>query len=69
MGGRAEEAFSVADADEDRVWTGFLDQDRFDSFRIATYLKVGKLDDAQRIAEDMLAHLAEPDGKRAAVIR
>ena len=67
--GRAEEAFSVADADEDRVWTGFLDQDRFDSFRIATYLKVGKLDDAQRIAEDMLARLAEPDGKRAAVIR
>jgi hypothetical protein len=67
--GRAEEAFSVSDADEDRVWTGFLDQDRFDSFRIATYLKVGKLDDAQQIAENMLAHLSEPDGKRAAVVR
>ncbi len=29
--GGAGEAFNVADADEDRVWTPFLDQDRFDS--------------------------------------
>src|SRR3984893_12607875 len=43
---RAEEAFSIADPDEDRPWTWFLDRDRFDTFRVATYLKGGKFDEA-----------------------
>src|SRR6185437_3214830 len=36
---QAEEAFAVADPDEDRPWAKFLNQDRFDTFRITTYLK------------------------------
>ena len=39
---RAEEAFGIADSDEDRPWTWFLDRDRFDTFRVAICLKVGK---------------------------
>jgi len=66
---RAEDAFSIADTDEDRIWTRFLDQDRFDTLRIATYLRIGKLDEARQTAEDILARLDQPDGKRAAVIR
>jgi len=66
--GRAEEAFNVADPDEDRVWTRFLDQNRFDSYRIATYSKVGKLDEAQEVAAVVLARLAQPDRKKAAII-
>ena len=66
---RAEEAFSIADPDEDRPWTWFLDRDRFDTFRVAICLKVGKLDDAQQVAADLLARLSPAEGKRAAVIR
>ncbi|MBV9856097.1 MAG: helix-turn-helix transcriptional regulator [Streptosporangiaceae bacterium] len=66
---RAEEAFSVADPEEDRVWTRFLNQDRLDTFHIATYLNIGKLDDAQEIATHLLARLTPAEGKRAAVIR
>ena len=66
---RAEEAFSVADPDEDRPWTRFLNQDRFDTFRIATYLKTGKFDEAQQAADALLARLSPEEGKRAAVIR
>jgi transcriptional regulator with XRE-family HTH domain len=66
---RAEEAFSIADPDEDRVWTGFLNQDRFDTLRISTYLRVGKLDEAQEVAACLLARLTPEEGKRAAVIR
>ena len=66
---RAEEAFSIADTDEDRIWTRFLDQDRFDTLRVATYLRIGKLDEARQVAEQILARLDQPDGKRAAVIR
>jgi hypothetical protein len=66
---RAEEAYSVTDPDEDRVWTKFLNQDRFDTFRIATYLKAGKLDDAQQITAALLARPALAEGKTAAVIR
>jgi hypothetical protein len=67
--GRAEEAFSIADPDEDRVWTGFLNQDRFDTLRISTYLRIGKLDEAQEVAASLLARLTPEEGKRAAVIR
>jgi transcriptional regulator with XRE-family HTH domain len=66
--GRAEDAFSIADPDEDRVWTRFLDQNRFDSYRIATYSKVGKLDEAQEIAAAVLARLTQPDRKKAVII-
>ncbi len=66
---RAEEAFAVADPDEDRPWARFLNRDRFDTFRVATYLKVGKFDEAQQVAADLLARLAPAEGKRAAVIR
>jgi len=66
--GRADEAFSVADPDDDRVWTRFLDQNRFDSYQIATYSKVGKLDEAQELAVTVLARLESPDRKKAAII-
>ena len=66
---RAEEAFSIADPDEDRPWSRFLNRDRFDTFRVATYLKVGKFDEAQQVADGLLARLSPDEGKRAAVIR
>jgi transcriptional regulator with XRE-family HTH domain len=65
---RAEGAFSVADPDEDRVWTRFLDQNRFDSYRIATYANAGKLDEAQEVAASVLARLTQPDKKKEAII-
>ncbi len=65
----AEEAFSVADPDEDRPWAKFLNRDRFDTFRITTYLKTGKFDEAQEAADALLARLSPEEGKRAAVIR
>jgi tetratricopeptide (TPR) repeat protein len=66
---RAEEAFSIADPDEDRAWSRFLNRDRFETFRVATYLKVGKLDEAQQVADGLLARLSPAEGKLAAVIR
>ena len=66
--GRAEDAFSISDPDEDRVWTRFLDQNRFDSYRIATYSKIGKLDEAQETAAAVLARLTQPDRKKAVII-
>lgn len=66
--GRAEDAFSISDPDEDRVWTRFLDQNRFDSYRIATYSKIGRLDEAQETATAVLARLAQPDRKKAVII-
>jgi hypothetical protein len=47
----------------------FLNQDRFDTFRITTYLKTGKFDEAQQTAEALLARLPPEEGKRAAVLR
>jgi hypothetical protein len=67
--GRAEEAFSSADPDEDRPWSRFLNRDRFDTFGVATYLRVGKFDEAQQLADGLLARLSPTEGKRAAVIR
>jgi transcriptional regulator with XRE-family HTH domain len=66
---RAEGAFSITDPDEDRIWTRFLNRDRFDTFRIATCLRAGKLEEAQRIAAELLARPALAEGKTAAVIR
>ena len=66
--GRAEEAYSVADTEDDRVWTGFLDQNRFDSYRISTLAKVGRLEEAQEAASTLLARLAQPERKKAAII-
>ena len=66
--GRAEEAFAIADPDEDRVWTRFLDQNRFDSYRIATYSKIGRLEEAQEAAAAVLSRLTQPDKKKAVII-
>lgn len=68
---RADDAFNIADPDEDRVWTRFLDQNRFDSYRIATYAKIpGKIDEAQTIAEAVLARLTQTgtERKKAAIV-
>ncbi len=65
---QAAEAFSVADPDEDRVWTRFLDQNRFDACRIATYARIGQLDQAQEIASAVLERLTQHDTKRTAII-
>ena len=66
--GRAEEAYSLADPEDDRVWTRFLDQNRFDSYRITTYAKAGKLDEAQEVARSVLERLDQPDRKTAVII-
>jgi tetratricopeptide (TPR) repeat protein len=65
---RAEEAFSVADPDEDRVWTRFMDQNRFDSYHISTLANMSKLDEAQELAAAVLARLDQPDRKKAVII-
>ncbi len=65
---QAAEAYSVTDPDEDRVWTRFLDQNRFDACRIATYARIGHLDQAQEIANVVLERLTQHDTKRAAII-
>ncbi|MEV4164251.1 helix-turn-helix domain-containing protein [Nonomuraea dietziae] len=65
---QAQEAFAIADPDEDRVWTRFLDKDRFDSFHIATFSKIGKLDEAEQLAREVIARLPEVDRKRAGII-
>jgi tetratricopeptide (TPR) repeat protein len=66
--GRAEDAYGICDPDEDRAWTRFLDQNRFDSYRIATYSKIGRLDEAQEIAATVLGRLTQPDRKKAVII-
>ena len=63
-----EDATSICDPDEDRAWTRFLDQNRFDSYRIATYSKIGRLDEAREIAAAVLRRLTEPDRKKAVII-
>jgi tetratricopeptide (TPR) repeat protein len=65
---RAAEAYGVSDTDDDRVWTRFLDQNRFDSYRISTLAKVGRLDEAQEVAAAILERLDQPDRKKAAII-
>jgi transcriptional regulator with XRE-family HTH domain len=65
---RAEEAYSVADTDDDRVWTRFLDRGRFDSYRLSTLAKMGRLDEAQEVASTLLAGFDHPDRKKAAII-
>jgi tetratricopeptide (TPR) repeat protein len=64
----AEEAYGVSDTDDDRVWTRFLDQNRFDSYRLSTLAKIGRLDEAQEVASALLAGLDHPDRKKAAII-
>jgi transcriptional regulator with XRE-family HTH domain len=61
---QAEEAFSVADPEEDRIWTHFLDQNRFDSYHIATYSRIGRIDEAQEVATSVIARLGPQDQNR-----
>ncbi|WP_162794954.1 helix-turn-helix domain-containing protein [Nonomuraea lactucae] len=65
---QAREAFNIADPEEDRVWTRFLDQDRFDSFRISTYAQIGRLDEAEAVARAVIARMPEVERKRAGII-
>jgi transcriptional regulator with XRE-family HTH domain len=64
----AAEAHGVADPEEDRVWTRFMDQNRFDSFRISTFAGIGKLDDAHETASAVMIRLPQSDRKKAAII-
>lgn len=65
---RAQEAYGVADLEDDRVWTRFLDQNRFDSCQILTLANIGRVDEAQEIANTVLARLEHPDRKKAVYI-
>jgi hypothetical protein len=65
---RAEQAYSLADPEDDRVWTRFLDQNRFDSYRLSTLAKIGRLDEAQEVAGSLLGRLTHPDTKKAVII-
>lgn len=67
--GRAEDAFSLADPEEDRVWVRFFDKNRFDSCRISTYANIpGKLDKAEEIANDMLSSVGQFEHKRIVIV-
>jgi hypothetical protein len=65
---RAEEAYSVTDTEEDRVWTHFLDPDRFDSYRIATLARTGRLEEAQEVAANVLRRMNQPNTKQAVIL-
>lgn len=65
---RAEEAYGIADIEDDRVWTRFLDQNRFDSCQILTLANIGRIDEAQEVANKVLARLEHPDRKKAVYI-
>jgi hypothetical protein len=66
---RAEQAYSVADPEDDRIWTFFLDRNRFDSYQIAAYSRIGRIDEAQEIAANVIARLGQQDrGRKKAVI-
>ncbi|PRX65268.1 hypothetical protein B0I32_10728 [Nonomuraea fuscirosea] len=64
----AREAFNIADPEEDRVWTRFLDRDRFDSFAISTYAQIGRLNEAEAVAHAVISRLSEVERKRAGII-
>jgi hypothetical protein len=66
--GRADEAFSMADTDEDRVWTRFMDQNRFDSYHISMLANIRRLDEASDLATTVLARLDQPERKKAVII-
>jgi transcriptional regulator with XRE-family HTH domain len=65
---RAEEAFGIADPHEDRVWTRFMDQNRFDSYHISMLAGIHRLDEAQELAAIVLGRLDQPDRKKAVII-
>jgi transcriptional regulator with XRE-family HTH domain len=65
---QATEAHGVADPEEDRVWTRFMDQNRFDAFRISTFAGLGRLDDAHEAARLVMSRLAQSDRKKAAIV-
>jgi hypothetical protein len=65
---QAAEAHDVADPEEDRVWTRFMDQNRFDAFRISTFVGIGRLDDAHEAARVVMSRLVQSDRKKAAII-
>jgi transcriptional regulator with XRE-family HTH domain len=64
----ADEAFNLADTEEDRVWTHFMDQNRFDSYHISTLANTRRLDEAQALAARVLSRLEQPDRKKAVII-
>ena len=65
---RAEEAFSIADPDEDRAWSRFLNRDRFDLPH--RHLPEGRqVRRSPEVADGLLARLGPAEGKLAAVIR
>jgi hypothetical protein len=66
--GQATDAYNISDTDDDRVWTRFMDRNRFDSYGIATYARIGRLDEAQEKAAIVLRRPAEPERKKAAII-
>lgn len=65
---QAAEAREIADPEEDRVWTRFMDQNRFDSFQISTLAGIGKLDDAQKVARTVISRISQSDRKKAVII-
>jgi hypothetical protein len=67
--GHAEEAFSIADPDEDRAWARFFNQDRFDSCHVATYANIpGQLEKAEEIAGAILSRTPPTEEKRTVII-
>jgi len=59
---------AIAPSDEDRVWTHFMDQNRFDSYHISTLANIRRLDEAQELAAQVMRRLDQPDRKKAVII-
>jgi hypothetical protein len=67
--GHAEEAFSIADPEEDRTWARFFNQNRFDSCHVATYANIpGQLEKAEEIAGAILSRTPPAQEKRTVII-
>jgi transcriptional regulator with XRE-family HTH domain len=61
-------SYSKANPDTERVWTRFLDTNRVRGFAIATYVRVGDIDSALRIAEEALTALEPSQVKKRAIV-
>ncbi|WP_214320587.1 helix-turn-helix domain-containing protein [Nonomuraea sediminis] len=66
--GQADEVFQMADTEEDRVWTRFIDRHRLDCFHVAILAGIGKLEEAQEVARQVMAQLPNSNRKRAVIL-
>jgi transcriptional regulator with XRE-family HTH domain len=61
-------SYTRSDPDGERVWTRFLDATRVRGFAISTYVRIGDLSSALRIAEEALMALEPSQVKKRAIV-